>query len=314
MLFAKIVLLAIVFSSMPFAFSESTTEVTIPFDYTSEQCWLESETVFQCTWRGQIEEFTVKDLKEFKDSLSEETYQSELERFETVPLEVEPEFTERELQVQELRKQLFKGEATVEESVLYHLLTQLDTCQQGMDSRTEGIQNAREFEISNFKQWSMNNIPYESEIGTLVKNIEECEAQQVLAYNVVGAGYMNMVHGEDDVQYSLLTELEGIQALDYELYTKNSERLDLRPICDSWLYADTHKIQLGCENVIEYEGKTNVNPKGYITYFSQAHSEYQQYLNENNRYATQADKDNAEKIAEPIVKEMLEKNLWYNRE
>jgi hypothetical protein len=56
------------------------------------------------------------------------------------------------------------------------------------------------------------------------------------------------------------------------------------------------------------------NPKGYITYFSQSHSEYQQYLNENNRYATTEDKKIQEQIAQPILQEMLEENRWYNRE
>jgi hypothetical protein len=71
---------------------------------------------------------------------------------------------------------------------------------------------------------------------------------------------------------------------------------------------------MGCENVYEYEGKTNINPKGYITYFSQAHSEYQQYLNENSRYATTEDKQIQEQIAQPVLEEMLEDNLWYDRD
>jgi hypothetical protein len=71
---------------------------------------------------------------------------------------------------------------------------------------------------------------------------------------------------------------------------------------------------MGCENVYEYEGKTNVNPKGYITYYSQANTEYQQYLNENSRYATTEDKKIQEQIAQPLLQEMLEENRWYNRE
>ena len=299
---------------MPFAFSESTTEVTIPFDYTSEQCWLESETVFQCTWRGQIEEFTVEDLKQFKDSLSEETYQSELDRLEAVPLEVEPELTEREKQIQQLENKLHKGEAKAKDSVLYHLLTQLGTCQQGMDSRTEGIQNAREFEISSFKQWNVNNVPYDSELGILVKSIEECEAQQVLAYNVVGAGYMNMVHGEDDIQYSLHQELGDHQAMNFDRFNENSFRVDMNGVCDNNQYDWNNRIMMGCEDTREYDGIIKTGTSGTISYFSQTLGEYQDYLNNNSRYATQADKDNAEKIAEPILKEMLEKNLWYYRD
>jgi hypothetical protein len=69
---------------------------------------------------------------------------------------------------------------------------------------------------------------------------------------------------------------------------------------------------MGCENVYEYEGKTNVNPKGYITYYSDANTQYQKYLLENSRYATTEDKKIQEQIAQPVLQEMLEENTWYN--
>jgi hypothetical protein len=323
-LLEKIVLLAIVFSSMPFAFSESTytTEealVIVPFDYHGQQCYLVSETVYHCNWQGHIEPFTIEDLEIFKDVLSEEVYQEELEKLElrSQPIEIEePVFTETELKIKELEKKLFSGKAEAKDSVYLNALKELNTCLAGQTgTRSAPIQNAIEFEITDFYLWKANNIDIGSDkLSTILKNTEACRAQLVLEHKVLSEQYRNLVDGEADITYSLLEELQGVQALDFELYTKNSERIDLRPICDSWLYADTHKMQMGCEDVYEYEGKTNVNPKGYITYYSQAHSEYQQYLNENNRYATQDDIKNAQEKAEPILKEMLEENTWYYRE
>ena len=310
-----ILFIAFFMVSIPMIYAEESV-VQVPFDFHGQSCWLESDTTYQCIWQGEIDPFSLEDLEKYAHVLTEEQYAEEYAKLTAVPEVIEPviELTPLEQKIQVLKDKLDRGVANVEDSVLYHLLTQLDTCQQGMDSRTAPFQNAREFTISEYTQWNINHVEYKSEIGDLVKAIEECEAQYVLAYQVVGAGYMSMVTGEDDVQYSLLTELEGIQALDYELYTKNSERLDLRSICDSWLYADIHKVQMGCEDVYEYEGKTNVNPKGYIEYYSQANTEYQKYLNENSRYATTDDKKAQELIAQPLLKELLEVNLWYNRE
>ena len=305
---------------MPFAFSESTytTEealVVVPFDYHGQNCWLESETIYQCTWQGEIKPFTIEDLEQFKHVLTDEQYEEELAKLTAIPevIEFVDERTPEEKLIEKLQKKLFIGEATATEATHLRLLKQLDECQRGLGN-SGAIQDRTSFVISQFEYGKYNNIEIKGQVGDLLQAIQECIAQQTLEHYVLSEEYSNKANGADDVFYDHYGAWKGIQALDYELYTKNSERLDLRPICDSWLYADTHKIQLGCENVIEYEGKTNVNPKGYITYFSQAHSEYQQYLNENNRYATQADKDNAEKIAEPILKEMLEENTWYNRE
>ena len=310
-----ILFIAFFMVSIPMIYAEESV-VQVPFDFHGQSCWLESDTSYQCIWQGEIDPFSLEDLERYAHVLTEEQYAEEYAKLTAVPEVVEPviELTPLEQKIQVLEDKLYRGVADVDDSVLYHLLTQLDTCQQGMDSRTAPFQNAREFTISEYTQWNINNVEYKSEIGKLVKAIEECEAQYVLAYQVVGAGYMNMPTGEDDVQYSLLTELEGIQALDFELYTKNSDRLDLRSICNSWLYADTHKVQMGCEDVYEYEGKTNVNPKGYITYYSDANTQYQKYLLDNSRYATTDDKKAQELIAEPVLQEMLEENPWHDRE
>jgi hypothetical protein len=309
--FAIVAILAI---GVTFAHAEESV-VQVPFEYHGQSCWLESDTIYQCTWEGIIKPLTVEELELFQNVLTEEQYEAELEKLTAVP---EPEVvvddrTPEEKLIDKLQKKLFKGEADATEATHLRLLKQLDECQRGLGN-SAAIQDRTSFVISEFEYGKYNNIEIKGQVGDLLQAIQECKAQQTLEHYVLSEEYKNKANGADDVFYDHLGAWKGIQALDYELYTKNSERLDLRPICNSWLYADTHKVEMGCENVYEYEGKTNVNPKGYITYYSQAHSEYQQYLNENSRYATTEDKQIQEQIAQPILEEMLEENRWYNRE
>jgi hypothetical protein len=309
--FAIVAILAI---GVTFAHAEESV-VQVPFEYHGQSCWLESDTIYQCTWEGIIKPLTVEELELFQNVLTEEQYEAELEKLTAVP---EPEVvvddrTPEEKLIDKLQKKLFKGEADATEATHLRLLKQLDECQRGLGN-SAAIQDRTSFVISEFEHGKYNNIEIKGQVGDLLQAIQECKAQQTLEHYVLSEEYKNKANGADDVFYDHLGAWKGIQALDYELYTKNSERLDLRPICNSWLYADTHKVEMGCENVYEYEGKTNVNPKGYITYYSQAHSEYQQYLNENSRYATTEDKQIQEQIAQPILEEMLEENTWYNRE
>ena len=309
--FAIVALLAI---GVTFAYAEESV-VQVPFDYHGQSCWLESATTYQCVWEGEVEPFSLEDLEKYAHVLTEEQYAEEYARLTAVP---EPEVvvddrTPEEKLIEKLQKKLFKGEADATEATHLRLLKQLDECQRGLGN-SAAIQDRTSFVISEFEYGKYNNIEIRGQVGDLLQAIQECQAQQTLEYYVLSEEYKNKANGADDVFYDHYGAWKGIQAIDYELYTKNSERIDLRPICDSWLYADQHKVLLGCEDVYEYEGKTNVNPKGYITYYSQAHSEYQQYLNENNRYATTDDKRIQEQIAQPVLEEMLEDNLWYNRD
>lgn len=309
---------------MPFAFSESTytTEealVIVPFDYHGQQCYLVSETIYHCNWQGHIEPFTIEDLESFKDVLSEEVYQEELEKLElrNTPMVIEePVFTETELKIKELEKKLWSGNAEAKDSVYLLALKELNTCLAGQTgTRSAPIQSEYEFEITDFHLWKANNIDIGSDqLGKILKNTEACRAQSVLEYQVLSEQYRNVIDGEADVQFSLLEELNGIQALDFELYTKNSDRIDMNGVCNNNQYDWKNRIMMGCEDTRDYDGTLHKGTSGKITYFSGTIGEYQKYLNENNRYATQEDKDNAEKIAEPILKEMLEENRWYNRE
>ena len=147
--------------------------------------------------------------------------------------------------------------------------------------------------------------------------IEECRAQHKLL-KVVGEGYSNMPTGDDDVQFSLLVEYEGIQAVPFEEYTATSKAVDMSAICDNNAFPDTHKAQHGCE--VLYDGLTMDQVKrqnevmfgtdGKIEYHSALLGEYNQYLENNFRYATVEDKAFEEAIAEPIVKDMIEENAF----
>ena len=309
--FALVAFLAI---GVTFAYAEESV-VQVPFDYHGQSCWLESDTIYQCTWQGEIEPFTLEDLERYAHILTEEQYAEEYAKLTAEP---EPDLvidtrTPEEKLIEELQLKLYRGEADATEATHLRLLKELDECQRGLGN-SAAIQDRTSFVISEFTYGKYNNIEIKGDIGKLLKAIQECLAQNTLEHYVLSAADGNMANGEDDVFYDHIGAWKGIQAIDYELYTKNSDRYDLDPICNSHLYADKHKVLLGCEDVYEYEGKTNVNPKGYITYYSQANTEYQKYLNDNNRYATTEDKKIQEQIAQPLLQEMLEENRWYNRE
>jgi hypothetical protein len=289
--------------------------VQVPFEYHGQSCWLESDTIYQCTWQGEIEPFSLEDLEKYAHILTEEQYAEEYDRLTAVPevVEEKAKLTPNELIIQEIENKLNSGVATATESVYMNLLKKLDTCQQGMDKQTAPIQNAREFEISEFTQWKVNNVKYDGKLGEIVMAIEECRAQHALK-NVVGDGYVSMPTGDDDYQYSLLTELEGIQALDFELYNKNSKRIDMNGVCNNNQYDWKNRIMMGCEDTRVYDGTLHKGTSGKITYFSGTIGEYNEYLQNNSRYATTEDKKIQEQIAQPVLQEMLEENPWHNRE
>ena len=311
--FALVAFLAI---GVTFAYAEESV-VQVPFDYHGQTCWLESDTIYQCTWQGEIEPFTLDDLERYAHILTEEQYAEEYAKLTAEP---EPEVvvddrTPEEKLVEELQLKLYRGEADATEATHLRLLKQLDECQRGLGN-SAAVQDRTSFVISEFEYGKYNNIEIKGQVGDLLMAIQECQAQNTLEHYVLSAADGNMARA-DALNIGNLDHLaawDGIQAIDFELYTKNSDRYDLDPICDSHLYADKHKVLLGCEDVYEYEGKTNINPKGYITYYSDANTQYQKYLLENSRYATTEDKQIQEQIAQPILEEMLEENTWYNRE
>ena len=218
--------------------------------------------------------------------------------------------------IQEIEEKLAKGIATVTDSVYMNLLKELNTCKQGMDRQTAPFQEAREFEISEFNLWQVNNVPVEGHLGDLVMAVEECRGQQKLL-KVVGQGYAGMPTGEDDKQFSLLEHFEGVQALNFDDHTATHRNIDKSLICGNNQYPLTHQAQFGCE--VLYDGKTLEQIKaenelrfgtdGKIGYQSESLDRYHAFMEQyGNKVATVEDKANAEKLAEPIAKEMIENN------
>ena len=127
-----------------------------------------------------------------------------------------------------------------------------------------------------------------------------------------------MPTGDDDVQFSLLVEYEGIQALNFDDHTATHKNIDRSLICDNNQFPDTHKAQFGCE--VLYDGKTleqiqaendaRFGADGKIHYQSELLGKYHEYLNNNFRYATVEDKAFEEALAQPIAQKMIEENAF----
>ena len=298
-----------------------TTTVEVPFDSHGQSCSFDELAVeFHCVWQGMIPEPTFESMQEIRDLISAERYQQEIDRLNeealTAIAEEKAKLTPNELVILEIENKLARGIATATDSVYMNLLKELDTCQQGMDRQTAPFQEAREFEISEFTMWKVNNVKYDGKLGEIVMAIEECRAQHKLL-KVVGEGYSNMPTGDDDVQFSLLVEYEGIQALNFEDHTATHRNIDRSLICGNNQFPLTHQAQFGCE--VLYDGKTAEQIKaenelrfgtdGKIGYQSEALDKYHAFMDKyGNKVATVEDKANAEKLAEPIAQELIMNN------
>jgi hypothetical protein len=298
-----------------------TATVEIPFDSHGSTCTFDELSVeFQCVWQGFKEVYTLEDLENYKDLLTEERYDQEIQKLNEQALaeiaEEKAKLTPNEKTIQEIEEKLAKGIATVTDSVYMNLLKELNTCKQGMDRQTAPFQEAREFEISEFNLWQVNNVPVEGHLGDLVMAVEECRGQQKLL-KVVGQGYAGMPTGEDDKQFSLLEHFEGVQALNFDDHTATHRNIDKSLICGNNQYPLTHQAQFGCE--VLYDGKTLEQIKaenearfgtdGVIHYESELLTEYHAFMESyGNKVATDEDKANAEKLAEPIAYEMIMNN------
>ena len=314
-------IVALITIGMTGAVYAETATVEIPFDSHGSTCTFDELSVeFQCVWQGFKEVYTLEDLENYKDLLTEERYDQEIQKLNEQALaeiaEEKAKLTPNEKTIQEIEEKLAKGIATVTDSVYMNLLKELNTCKQGMDRQTAPFQEAREFEISEFNLWQVNNVPVEGHLGDLVMAVEECRGQQKLL-KIVGEGYSNMPTGEDDKQFSLLEHFEGVQALNFDDHTATHRNIDKSLICGNNQYPLTHQAQFGCE--VLYDGKTVEQIKaenearfgtdGKIGYQSEALDRYHAFMEQyGNKVATDEDKANAEKLAEPIAYEMIMNN------
>jgi hypothetical protein len=314
-------IVALITIGMTGAVYAETATVEIPFDSHGSTCTFDELSVeFHCVWQGFKEVYTLEDLENYKDLLTEERYDQEIQKLNEQALaeiaEEKAKLTPNEKTIQEIEEKLAKGIATVTDSVYMNLLKELNTCKQGMDRQTAPFQEAREFEISEFNLWQVNNVPVEGHLGDLVMAVEECRGQQKLL-KVVGQGYAGMPTGEDDKQFSLLEHFEGVQALNFDDHTATHRNIDKSLICGNNQFPLTHQAQFGCE--VLYDGKTVEQIKaenearfgtdGVIHYESELLTEYHAFMESyGNKVATVEDKANAEKLAEPIAYEMIMNN------
>jgi hypothetical protein len=317
------ILALLIVSGAGLAQAEPST-VEVPFDSHGQSCWYDDISVeYHCTWQGVVEKFTIEDLKEFKDVLSNERYDQEIERLNQEALaEIaieQAKLTPDEKIIQAIELKLNRGVATATDSVLMNMLKELNTCKQGMDSRTVHIQTAREFEISDFKLWSVNNVKYEGRLGDIAKAIEECKSQ-VYVFKA-SVGYQNMITGEDDIQYSLHQKFTSdIQSIPYSQWTETNSGINSSLICDSNQHSQQYKKQFGC--VMLYDGldaeeikrqnEIRFGTDGKIEYKSKVLTDYMNFLSKyGNQQATVEDKKIQELIAEPISNEWKEDHRFY---
>ena len=298
-----------------------TSTVEVPFDSHGQSCWYDEISIeYHCTWQGVVEKFTIEDLKEFKDVLSNERYDQEIERLNQEALaEIaieQAKLTPDEKIILEIERKLNKGIATATDSVLMNMLKELNTCKQGMDNRTIHIQTAREFEISDFQLWSVNNVKYEGRLGEIAKAIEECKSQSYVFDASVG--YQNFDLGK---QYSLSDKFTSdIQAIPYDKWTATNDGINKSLICDSNQHTQQYKKEFGC--VILYDGLDTEEIKrqneirfgtdGKIEYKSKILTNYMDFLDSyGNRKATVEDKKVEALISQPIANEWKENHNFY---
>ncbi len=305
-----------------------TATVVVPFDSHGQSCSFDEITVeYHCIWQGLQEKFDFETLQEYRDILSDGMYDAEIAKLnESALAEIAIEkakLTPNERTILEIEEKLLKGEATKDESVLMNLLKKLNTCKQGMDLQTAPFQTAREFEISHFNLWQINNVQYDGQIGVIVMAIEECRGQQALL-KVVGDGYVGIATSNLIPDFSLSNiYTKDVQAIPFDQYTRTHTNIDMSLVCDNNQYTDVHKALFGCE--VLYDGKTvaeierentiRFGNNGMINYQSESLDDYRDFLADyGNRIATIEDKQLQADIAEPIAKEMIEDNAFYQNQ
>ena len=285
--------------------------VQVPFDYHGQQCTFNEVAIeYQCTWQGTYDTFTVEDLEELKHVLSEEVYEEELARLTYVEPIVIPQLSADEKTIQELELKLVDGTMKTPDAVLLQMLRDLDECQQGLGN-SSAIQQERTFVISQYDHLEIFNVQMVGQLGELSLAIEECKAQQVLEHQILTVAYKHFEDADRAGNFQHLESLKGISAIPYEQYTKSDFKVNTNVICNSHAYPQSYKDTMGCPP-IQYDGFTYPEGNGLISYYSPIIEEYTFFMQDyGNKQATLHDKQVQANIAEPIAKELIEDNLFY---
>jgi len=298
--------------------------VVVPFQSHGQVCNFDEIAVeFHCVWQGTPEKFDIETIEEYKDLLSEQKYDQEIQKLNEAALEAikieQAKLTPNEKIIQKIEQKLDKGIATARDSVHMNLLKELDTCQQGMDVNTAPFQTAREVTKSSFDKWSYNNISYEGQVLEIVLAIEECRAQ--IHVFKAGVGYQNFPTGDADYQFSLQdVYTKDVQAVNFDDFTSTTFNINLQEVCNDGQHHDVYKKQLGCDMSIDGQTEADIKREneirfgtdGLIHYQSKALDKYFEFMESyGNRSATDEDKKVQELIAEPISNEWKENNNFY---
>ena len=108
-----------------------------------------------------------------------------------------------------------------------------------------------------------------------------------------------------------MESLKGVSAIPYEQYTKSDFKVDTGVICDSHAYPQSYKDTMGCPP-IQYDGFTYPEGSGFISFYSPILEEYTFFMQDyGDRQANEHAKQIQSSLAEPIVREMIESNQFY---
>ena len=294
--------------------------IDVPFDSKGTSCWYDEIKIeYHCTWKGEIQVFTLEDLKMYEDVIETELYEKEFDRLEEIQIQAEKsKLTDYEKIIIEIERKLDKGIATSNDATLRYLLLDLEKCYQGMD-RTGTIQNAREFEISGFKHLTSNNVKIDGLLGKIAMSIQECKAQKEVFKLTVG--YQNFPLNANDIQYSLSQKYTpDVQAIPFDKFKQTTTNIDRSAICDNDQHNSQYKKDFGClilydgldEAEIKRQNEIRFGTDGKIRYQSQILDDYMEFLKGyGNKYATSQDRQNQADIAEPIANEWKKDHNFY---
>jgi hypothetical protein len=291
-------------------YAEEAT-IQVPFDYHGQQCTFNEIAIeYHCIWQGTYDTFTIQDLEEYKHLLSEETYEEELARLTYVEPIVIPYLTDDEKTIQKLESKLEDGTMKTPDAVLLQMLRTLDECQQGLGN-SSAIQEERTFVISQYDHLEVFNVQVVGQLGKLIMAIEECKAQHTLENQTLTVMYKHFEDANRAGNFDHLGMLKGISAIPFEQYTKSDFKVDTRVICNSHEYPQSYKDTMGCPP-IQYDGFTYPEGNGFISYYSPIIEEYTFFMQDyGNRIATLHDKQVQANLAEPVAREMIESNQFY---
>jgi hypothetical protein len=302
---------------IPFVYAEKV-EIDVPFDQHGYNCTIldtVNELTYTCIFEGNIQTFTLQDLKEFESILTDKQIDEIIESLNQEKLkqiEIEKaKLTPNEQLIYSLEQKRDNGGISSQDIILLHMIKELELCYQGL-GRSEAIQTYNEFEITNYLNYKFNHIEVVGKIGNIVKQMEVCKAQHTLENKTLSQRYQNLVVNSEDIQFNHRDQFKGISAIPFEKFTATSTEIDMSAICDNNQQTRQYKDMMGCGNPIIYDGYTLDKSDGVINYYSSSMEKYQTFMKDyGNIQATAQDKQIEIDKATVIKEKLLQENTWY---